>query len=176
MARNRRFYGGLSAHLGLAVLAVGVTWSSSFAQQTQVSIRQGEKADFAGFTLEYEGLERVREPHRTVLVTDLRVTRDDRDAVRATPSLNLYPNASEPIGTPSIKIGWFKDLYTTVVRVQDGGRRATFRFFLNPGVTWLWVGGGVLVLAGLVAAWPRRGPVQRGAVQAAQGPELVEVA
>jgi cytochrome c biogenesis factor len=37
---------------------------------------------------------------------------------------------------------------------------ATFRFFLNPGVLWLWVGAAVMALGGLLAAWPsRRMPV-----------------
>ena len=38
----------------------------------------------------------------------------------------------------------------------EQGRLATFRFFLNPGVMWLWVGGGVMALGGLFALWPER--------------------
>jgi cytochrome c-type biogenesis protein CcmF len=43
-----------------------------------------------------------------------------------------------------------------VVGVEQDGERATFRFFLNPGMTWLWVGGAVMVLGGLLAVWPTR--------------------
>ena len=72
------------------------------------------------------------------------------------PSLSLYPSASEPIGTPSIRTSPLRDLYASVVGVEQEGERATFRFFLNPGVTWLWVGGAVMVLGGLLAVWPTR--------------------
>ena len=39
---------------------------------------------------------------------------------------------------------------------SGGGDQATFRFFLNPGVMWLWVGGAIVALGGLLAAWPGR--------------------
>ena len=73
-----------------------------------------------------------------------------------TPTLNLYPAASEPIGSPSIRYGLLKDLYASVIGFDDRGQRATFRFFLNPGVTWLWVGGAIMALGGLLALWPLR--------------------
>jgi cytochrome c-type biogenesis protein CcmF len=98
----------------------------------------------------------LRQPQRTVLVTDVRVNRDGRDLGGMTPSLNLYPAATEPIGTPSIRYGSLRDLYASVIGVEGAGERATFRFFLNPGVTWLWVGGGVMAAGGLLAAWPAR--------------------
>jgi cytochrome c-type biogenesis protein CcmF len=72
------------------------------------------------------------------------------------PSLNFYPASTDPIGTPSIQYGVLKDLYSSVLGFQAGGRRATFRFFLNPGVMWVWVGAGVMALGGILAAWPPR--------------------
>jgi cytochrome c-type biogenesis protein CcmF len=69
--------------------------------------------------------------------------------------MNFYPAApNEPIGTPSIDYGVFRDLYSSVIGFDRD--RATFRLFLNPGVIWLWVGGFVVALGGLVAAWPSR--------------------
>jgi cytochrome c-type biogenesis protein CcmF len=76
------------------------------------------------------------------------------------PSLNFYPNSSEPIGTPSISKGTpangFQDLYASVQSLAQKGTSATFRVYLNPGVFWLWVGGAIMVLGGIVALWPPR--------------------
>ena len=53
------------------------------------------------------------------------------------------------------------DLYILLVNWQEGGQ-ATFRVFLNPLVTLLWVGGLLLLLGTLVALWPERaGPVRQ---------------
>jgi len=116
----------------------------------------------------------VQQPQRRVLIADVDVSRAGRDAGDVTPSLNMYPSASEPIGTPSIRYGVLKDLYASVIAFDDSGNRATFRFFLNPGVMWLWVGFGVMALGGLLAAWP---PARHRRVSPAEPPvrELAEV-
>jgi cytochrome c-type biogenesis protein CcmF len=170
LLRGRRRYGGLLAHVGLALAAVAITASSTLARQTDLTLSRGAAAGFAGYTLRYEGMRTLRQPQRTVLVTDLGVARDGRDLGRMTPSLNLYPSASEPIGTPSIRTGPLRDLYASVVGVEQDGERATFRVFLNPGVAWLWVGGAVMVLGGLLAVWPtgRRPAPPRLAVRPAR--------
>jgi cytochrome c-type biogenesis protein CcmF len=156
LARGRRRYGGLVVHVGLALAAVAITASSTMARQAEVTLRQGSSASFAGFQLRYQGLRTLEQPQRVVLVTDVSVSRAGRGLGRMTPSLNLYPAASEPIGTPSIRYGSLRDLYASVIGVDQDGAQATFRFFLNPGVTWLWVGGGVMAAGGLLAAWPSR--------------------
>jgi hypothetical protein len=70
--------------------------------------------------------------------------------------MNLYPAAAEPIGTPSIHRGVVWDLYASVISLQNDGGSATFRFYRNPGVNWLWAGGLVMALGGIAAAWPPR--------------------
>lgn len=169
--RNRRLYGGLVVHVGVAVAAVAITASSSFAQQTEVTLDRGEQTSFAGYSLTYEGRRALDQPHRRVIVADVAVSRDGQSAGSVGPSLNLYPAASDPIGTPSIRYGVFRDLYASVLAVDED--RATFRFFLNPGVMWLWVGGGIMALGGLLAAWPDRRPAARSEAPEPR-PALVE--
>ena len=156
MARNRRLYGGLVAHLGIAVAAFGITASTAFASHTEVALAAGEKTTFAGDEFTFEGLRMEHQPQRDVFIADVLVSRDGRPLGRLTPSLNRYPAAAEPIGTPSIRYGVLHDLYSSVIGFDPGGGRATFRFFLNPGVLWLWVGGFVVAIGGLIAAWPSR--------------------
>ena len=156
VARNRRLYGGLVAHVGVAVAIVGITASSAFARQTEVTLSPGQVVTFAGYTLRYQGQHDVRQPQRRVLIAVVEVARDGKPLGQVHPSLNQYPGASDPIGTPSIKYGVLKDFYSSVIGFSSDGTQATFRFFLNPGVMWLWVGGAVIVLGGLLAAWPGR--------------------
>ena len=73
-----------------------------------------------------------------------------------TPRMNLYPAATEPIGSPSIHRGVLRDLYASVISLQDDGNSATFRFYRNPGINWLWIGGAVMALGGAAAGWPAR--------------------
>jgi cytochrome c-type biogenesis protein CcmF len=143
--------------VGLAVLAAGITASSTLAHQAEVTLRAGQATSFEGYQLRYEGMQARTEPQRAVLTTTVSVT-DPSAAPGGTlrPRLNLYPGGSEPIGSPSIQRGVLWDLYASVVALQDNGKSATFRFYRNPGVNWLWLGGALMALGGLFAAWPGR--------------------
>jgi cytochrome c-type biogenesis protein CcmF len=152
LARGRRRYAGLTVHIGLALLAIGITASSNLAEQTQVTLRTGESTVFADHTLRYAGLETDQQAQRVVLTAKVEVS----GSGPLTPRMNLYPAASEPIGSPSIHRGVLRDLYASVISLQDDGNSATFRFYRNPGITWLWIGGAVMALGGAAAAWPAR--------------------
>jgi cytochrome c-type biogenesis protein CcmF len=155
-ARNRRLHGGLVAHIGVAVAAIAITASSAFATSTEVTLERGEIASFAGYQVRYWGPRFLDQPHREVVVTDLAVSERHALLGVATPSLNFYPRATEAIGTPSVDYGLVRDLYVSLLGFEGRGERATFRLFLNPGVTWLWIGGVVILLGGVLAAIPER--------------------
>ncbi|HST63860.1 MAG TPA: cytochrome c-type biogenesis CcmF C-terminal domain-containing protein [Mycobacteriales bacterium] len=160
LLRGRRRYAGFTVHIGLALLAIGITASTNLAQQTQVTLKTGQSTVFAGHTLRYEGLETDQQAQRIVLTARVSVAGDGA----LTPRMNLYPAAADPIGSPSIHRGLVHDLYASVISLQDDGDSATFRFYRNPGVTWLWIGGALMALGGIAAAWPprrRRRPDER---------------
>jgi cytochrome c-type biogenesis protein CcmF len=46
-----------------------------------------------------------------------------------------------------------EDLYIILVRANDDGT-AAFKVLVNPLMTWIWIGGGVLLLGTAVAFWP----------------------
>ncbi len=162
MRRNRRLYGGLVAHLGLLVAIAGMSWSALGDRAGEVSLSVGERAPVDAYVLRLDDVDTRQEPQRRVIVATVSVldrTSGER-VVQLHPSLNLYPASSEPIGTPSIRVGtpWngMRDLYASLVSVDASARTAAFRFFVNPGIGLLWAGGGIAALGGLVAAWPSR--------------------
>jgi cytochrome c-type biogenesis protein CcmF len=157
LLKARRRYAGLVVHVGLAVAAAGVIASSNLAQETEVTMKTGESTVFAGQVLRYEGLRTDEEPHRIVLTAPVSVMNSRGEAVGTLdPRMSLYPAASEPIGSPSIRRGAVWDLYASVISLQDNGGSATFRLYRNPGVNWLWLGGLVMAFGGVAAAWPVR--------------------
>jgi cytochrome c-type biogenesis protein CcmF len=157
LARGRRRHAGLVVHMGLALVAAGIVASSSLGQQTQVTLKTGQSTVFAGQVLRYQGLRTDRQPQRIVLTATVSVT-NPGGGVAGTlgPRMNLYPASTEPIGSPSIRRGIVWDLYASVISLQQSGGSATFRFYRNPGVNWLWFGGLVMALGGAAAAWPGR--------------------
>jgi cytochrome c-type biogenesis protein CcmF len=47
-------------------------------------------------------------------------------------------------------------VYVSLLGYEDTGSKVTVQAQLNPLVGWIWIGGGVLTVGGLVALWPTR--------------------
>jgi cytochrome c-type biogenesis protein CcmF len=171
VTRNRGLVGALIVHSGVAVAACAIA-ASAFANRTEVTLAAGQQVTFEGYVIRYEGLRPRPEPQRMVLQAPVSVTSGGRSQGVMEPALNLYPAAAEPIPTPSIRFGAMSDLYISVLGFDNQGGRATFRILLNPGVTWLWVGGGLMALGGVIAYWPRL--VRAAVTRAERAPRLAE--
>lgn len=156
---NPRFYGGVMAHVGLIVAAVAIAASASFQRQAEFSLRRGETRSAAGYDFTYEGMRELQQPHRRVVIAQLALTSGQGREMTMIPSVNYYPRSKDGIGTPSIRLGTptngFTDVYASIRSVGSGGR-VTFHIYVTPGVTWLWIGGALMLAGGGVAAWPRR--------------------
>src|SRR5881296_447044 len=54
--RHNRRYGGLVVHLGILIIALGVTGSQAWSVQTETTLRRGEHTDLAGYRVRFDGL------------------------------------------------------------------------------------------------------------------------
>ena len=51
---------------------------------------------------------------------------------------------------------WNEDLYTISLTFERNGSSATIKAMINPMISWIWIGGGVILLGVLVAVLPER--------------------
>jgi len=63
----------------------------------------------------------------------------------------------QPSTEPSIMSLLREDLYGVLGGVVNGTEEAVFRFTINPLVWWVWYGGMIVALGGLVVMWPGGG-------------------
>jgi cytochrome c-type biogenesis protein CcmF len=155
--RNRRRYGGYLAHFGVLVAAIAVAVSATGAVDATAVLAPGESARLGGYTVTHHDL--IREP----LASDPRVfeTRAEVDVSgpqtgRISPALRDYPNSVTPIATPSVMTSAAEDFYVTLLAYDPDSGAITLRLFVNPLVTWIWVGGAIVVAGAAFAIWPRR--------------------
>jgi cytochrome c-type biogenesis protein CcmF len=65
------------------------------------------------------------------------------------------------IGTPSVKTGFVNDLYITLEgNVRPTDTEARIKIFVKPLILWLWIGGALMAIGTVLAAFPgkRRRP------------------
>ncbi|MBJ94123.1 MAG: cytochrome C biogenesis protein CcmF [Rickettsiales bacterium] len=154
--RGRRRYGGQIVHIGVALVVVSIAVSSSYQVIEEGMVPKGQSLTIADYELRFEESRSFREPHRDVLEAQFTVLQNGREVGSLGPRLNRYSGQMNPIGTPAVLSTARQDLYLSLMSVAKDGQAAGLRAFINPMVSWLWVGATVMVLGVLIAAWPRR--------------------
>jgi cytochrome c-type biogenesis protein CcmF len=156
IVRNRRRYGGYIIHLSVVLMAIGITGSHFYQQETQGTISQGETLTLGGFTMVYDGLrEWQQNPELYSSEATVSVFRNKEQVATLHPRRDYYPYSGQSITIPSVRSTIGEDFYVILVGWESVEQsQATFKVYLNPLINWLWAGAFLLIFGTLVAAWP----------------------
>jgi cytochrome c-type biogenesis protein CcmF len=167
VARNRRRYGGYIVHVGIVLLFFAFA-GMAFKTETQATLRPGESATLRSpsghvYTFTHLGISQYDALNRKVTAALVDVRRDGKAIGRLkTEKRQHVDGLGRPTFEPStevgIRSGVREDLYVVLGGLVDGTEQAVYRFTINPLVWWVWFGGYVLVVGGLVVLWPGGGP------------------
>jgi cytochrome c-type biogenesis protein CcmF len=133
---------------------VAIAASSAYSTKREVRLTEGQSATVRGYTLTYVGARSERSGQKNTVAADVRIRRGGDDLGTYAPAISTFPNASQGIGTPSVRTGFREDVYLTLVSSPNEQGRVTIGVAVNPMVLWLWVGGGVMALGTVVALSP----------------------
>ena len=154
-------------HLGVIMIAVALAASDSFTHSAALALTEGEVVEWGGHTFELQSVtERVNDRgSESVLAANVAL-----DGGRAyAPAVTTYLNIGQSVGTPSVRTGLTKDIYLTLeAGARPGDSIATIRVFIKPMILWLWLGGLVMAIGTLLAAFP--GPRRRRAIDPVSAP------
>lgn len=148
-----RANGGMIVHLGVVIIAVAIATNGHFLREIETSFEPGQTLTVGGHEITYLRTVVVEERNRTATKVSVQI---DGDRIYE-PALSRYDGFGSLIGTPSVKTGLREDVYVTVTRLPEGvDGPVVLRVIIQPMALWLWVGGGVMVLGTILAAWPGR--------------------
>src|SRR6266481_3718088 len=163
LSRNRRRYGGYIVHVAIVLLFVAFA-GMAFKTETQATLRPGETATLKGpdghvYTFTHLGVSQYNTLNRQVTAVLLDVGRDGKPIGRMRTEKRQHVDAlGNPTFEPSTEVGIMSglrvDLYVVLAGLVNGTEQAVFRFTINPLVWWVWFGGLVLVIGGLIVLWP----------------------
>jgi cytochrome c-type biogenesis protein CcmF len=152
---ERRRLAGLLAHLGVAVLLVGVAASSSYSSVRERTLHRGDSVTLAGHTARLVSVGRSRDARAMSTDARLRLTDGGSTSRTVSPGLSFYPSQTMTVARPAVVSRPSGDVYLTLLSV-DGDHAATVRMAVNPLVGWIWAGGGLMVVGSLLASGGRR--------------------
>jgi cytochrome c-type biogenesis protein CcmF len=147
-----RANGGMVVHIGVVLIAVGLTAATAFGHRGTVVLARGETGTFAGHRVEFVGTRVVRTPSHVSQQALLRV---DGGAV-FTPAISQFGTGTQAVGTPAIDSSVASDVYLTINSIPEKGGPWTFGVVVQPMVMWLWIGGFLIVAGSVLSAVPGR--------------------
>jgi cytochrome c-type biogenesis protein CcmF len=151
------FWGQHIAHLGMAVLVMGITGVKSYEVERDVRMHIDDVVTIAPYTFRLTALSEVRGPNYKAVRADVEVLRQDKVIEVLQPEKRRYFSSAMPMTEAGIDSGFMRDLYVSLGEPLDDARTEwSMRVYYKPFVPWLWGGVLLMVLGGVLAALDRR--------------------
>jgi cytochrome c-type biogenesis protein CcmF len=156
LLRHNRRYGGFAVHLGILVVALGVTGSQAWSVQTETTLRRGEHTDLAGYRVRFDGLAASEESNHFKVTGTFTIDHGRAAGAVLHPAKKFYPQEQSPIAYVDYRLGLREDVYLVLGDFARDGSQATIRLQVNRLVSWIWIGGLILTLGTVLALVPER--------------------
>ncbi|MBK5968741.1 MULTISPECIES: heme lyase CcmF/NrfE family subunit [Thiorhodovibrio] len=147
---GRSFYGMLIAHLGVAVLIVGITMVSTFDVEHDVRMSPGDSDEIAGYRFEFQGAKPVDGPNYKADRGHFIVYRGEKKITELFPEKRAYLGGGMPMTEAAIDAGFLRDIYVSLGESVGDGDWA-LRLYYKPYVRWIWLGAIFMAIGGGLA-------------------------
>ena len=154
-----RASGPYVGHVGLVVLLSAVAINVAFQVQGQGKIALGKTETIAGQSVTLKTVDVQRFPDRDSFTAVVQLASESGNPLGTVePKLEQFTNAEQLHAQVGILSNAFRDIYVVVDEADGtvGSEFAVLTVYDNPGVIWIWVGGSLLALGGVLFAIPRR--------------------
>jgi cytochrome c-type biogenesis protein CcmF len=179
VGRNRRRYGGYIVHFGIVVLFAAFA-GLAFKKEYDLALAPG--ASFTAvdpynrsWTFTSQGVSRYEELNRQVTAVVLEAKRADAAPLLLKSEKRQHVDSrGTPTFEPSTEVGILESLRQDVYLVLhgvSGEETAEIRITFNPLVWWVWYGGIIMAIGGLIVMWPQA--TRAGARRKAEGGYVV---
>jgi cytochrome c-type biogenesis protein CcmF len=163
--KSRRRYGGYTVHLGICAMFIGFV-GTAWNIDRESTLMPGQSERLGRFELTYLGSrvcpgnprcspEEQADLSKRMIFADLDVKVAGVAAGRISPAKFIFNKSPDgPTTEVALRRSLREDLYVIVGSVDPETKRATFKFHINPFVSWVWVGLLVLITGASISLWP----------------------
>jgi cytochrome c-type biogenesis protein CcmF len=163
----RSFYGLVIAHAGLGLTIAGITGVSAWSQEAILMMRPGQTTALAGYEIRLVSVDAVPGPNYSADRANFEVARNGRRVTSLASERRYYPVREQQTIAAGIRTNFLSNIYIAIGEPNPSGAW-TVRMYHHPLAPWIWLGGFMMALGGLVSLADRR--LRVGAPQPARRP------
>ncbi len=140
---------------GLAVTIVGIAFSQNYSVERDVRMKSGDSVDIHEYRFTFRDVKEVTGPNWRGGVATIGVTRDGKPETVLYAEKRYYNTAGSMMTEAAIDGGITRDPYAALGEELENGAWAV-RLYYKPFVRWIWAGGLMMALGGLLCLFDPR--------------------
>jgi cytochrome c-type biogenesis protein CcmF len=151
---NQQRYGGYVVHLGVVFFFIGFAGQALDVEKLE-NIVPGGSVEIRDYKLEYMTARALPEQHYGGAEARIQLSKHGQPLATLTPEKRMYWLEQQPSSIPAIYSTFGEDLYVILTAIEPNGS-ATLKVFVNPLVSWIWLGGLTFVIGTVLVMWPHQ--------------------
>jgi cytochrome c-type biogenesis protein CcmF len=152
---SRGRWGMVLGHLGIAVFVVGITLTSLYSSEKDIRLEVGQSYNMNDYAFTFEGAKFFSGPNYNGYRGQVSITEEGRPLTTLHPEKRNY-RSGMPMTEAGIDAGLTRDLFVALGEPLGNEGAWSLRIYHKPFVRWIWLGGLLMALGGLLAASDRR--------------------
>jgi cytochrome c-type biogenesis protein CcmF len=157
--RNTRRYGGYVVHMGIVLMFIGFT-GQAFNQADTREVSIGDKMNIGSYQLKVADLQMGETPVYQWHRATVQVSKGGEVVGTLEPEKRFYIASKQGTSEVAIRMRPNEDLYLNFGGMSDDNQRAILQAYIRPLVSWIWIGGLVLIFGTLICLVPSKVKMQ----------------
>ena len=162
--RNTRRYGGYIVHLGIVLMFIGFT-GSAFNKDSTVEVNRGDSFVIGHYQLKVADLTSGDNDNYSWNRALIDVSKDGKPLGALEPERRFFKASNQGTSEVAIRRRLDEDLYLNFAGMSDDNQRAVIQAYVNPLVSWIWIGFWVVLAGTLVCLVPSKQRLQYARTQ-----------
>jgi cytochrome c-type biogenesis protein CcmF len=143
------------AHLGVAIMVIGVTVVSNFSVEKALKMSPGEVATLSGYDFKFVQVGEQQGPNYVAQVGVFDITKNGEEVATLFAEKRRYKVKGSMMTEAAIDAGLFRDLYISMGEPLADGAWA-MRLQVKAFMRWVWLGAIFMSFGGLLAILDKR--------------------
>ena len=162
--RNTRRYGGYLVHMGIVLMFIGFT-GHAFNQNEVKELNQGDSMKIGAYTLKMVDLQQGETTNYQWHRATMQVSKGGDVIGTLEPEKRFYMASRQGTSEVGIRQRPNEDLYLNFGGMSDDNQRAVIQAYVFPLVSWIWIGGLVLIGGTFICLIPSKVKMQYARTQ-----------
>ncbi len=157
--RNTRRYGGYLVHMGIVLMFIGFT-GHAFNQSDVKELNVGDSIHLGGYDLKMTEMTQGENDNYAWHRASIAVYRNGQQIDTLDPEKRFFKASRQGTSEVGLRQRPNEDLYINFGGMSDDNQRAVIQAYVFPLVSWIWIGGLVLIAGTLTCLVPSKVKMQ----------------